>query len=70
MAHDGLARSIRPVHTSADGDSVYAASLGEIQANIDVVGCLAADVISEAIIKAVYSCESLYGYLSAKSFNK
>ena len=24
MAHDGLARSIRPVHTSADGDSIYA----------------------------------------------
>lgn len=67
MAHDGLARSIRPVHTSADGDSVYAASLGEIQADIDVIGCLAADVISEAIIRAVYSCESLYGYPSAKS---
>ena len=28
MAHDGYARAIRPVHTSADGDSIYAVSLG------------------------------------------
>ena len=66
MAHDGYARSIRPVHTSADGDSIYAVSAGEIAADQDLVGTLAADVISEAILRAVYSADSAYGFISAK----
>ncbi len=62
MAHDGYARSIRPIHTTADGDSIYAVSTGEIVADQDLVGTLAAEVMSEAIIKAVKSAESAYGY--------
>ncbi len=62
MAHNGYGRSIRPVHTSADGDSIYAASTGEISADQDLVGTLAADVISEAIIRAVEGAESAFGY--------
>ena len=41
MAHDGYARAIRPVHTSMDGDSIYAVSLGDLAADQDVVGALA-----------------------------
>ncbi len=66
MAHDGYARSINPVHTSADGDSIYAVSIGDVAADRDLVGILAADVISEAIKKAVFSAESAYGFISAK----
>ena len=62
MGHDGLARSIRPVHTSADGDSVYAVSVGNVKADQDLVGTLGAEVISEAIIRAVENAESAYGY--------
>ncbi len=65
MAHDGFARSIRPVHTSADGDSIYAVSAGDAAVDQDVAGILAAEVISEAISRAVYSAESAYGYPSA-----
>ncbi len=65
MAQDGFARSIRPVHTTADGDSIYAASVGDVAADQDVVGMLAAEVVSEAIIRAVMSAESAYGYPSA-----
>lgn len=53
MAHDGMARAIRPVHTSFDGDSIYTLSLGDIKANRDVVGSLAANVLAEAIARAV-----------------
>ncbi len=60
--HDGMARSIRPVHTSADGDSVFALSVGEVVADQDLVGLLGAEVISEAIIRAVESAESAYGF--------
>ncbi len=66
MAHDGLARSIDPVHTSADGDSVYAVSVGEVAADQDLVGALAAQVVSRAILRAVLSAESAYGFPSAK----
>ena len=66
MAQDGFARSIRPVHTTADGDSIYAVSLGDIDADLDLVGALGAEVISEAIKRAVYSAESAYGFPSAE----
>ncbi len=62
MAHDGYARSIRPVHTTADGDSIYAASAGSVQADQDLVGALAAETVSEAILRAVYAAEGAYGF--------
>ncbi|MBQ1690228.1 MAG: P1 family peptidase [Firmicutes bacterium] len=66
MGHDGYARSIRPVHTSLDGDSIYAVSVGDVAADREVVGLLAAEVISEAIIRAVSSADSAYGFPAAK----
>ena len=65
MAHNGYARSIRPVHTSADGDSIYALSVGDVSADMDLVGTLAAEVMSEAILRAVTSAESAYGFPAA-----
>ena len=66
MAQDGYARAIRPVHTSADGDSIYAVSAGNVSEKVktdqDLVGTLAAEVMSEAIIRAVTSAESAYGF--------
>ena len=66
MAHDGYARSIRPVHTSADGDSIYAVSVGSLQADQDLCGIVAAEVMSEAIKRAVLSAQSAYELVSAK----
>ena len=65
MAHDGYARSIRPVHTTADGDSIYAVSAGTVAADQDLVGSFAALVMSEAINRAVMSAETAYGFVSA-----
>ena len=65
MCHDGYARSIRPVHTSFDGDSIYAVSAGDLVADQEVVGTLAAEVISEAIIRAVTNAKSAYGFPAA-----
>ena len=66
MGHDGYARSIRPVHSSIDGDTIYALSVGDVAADRDVVGFLAAEVISEAIIRAVMCAESAYEFPAAK----
>lgn len=65
MAHDGMARAIHPVHTSADGDSIYALSVGSVAADRDLVGVLAAEAVSEAILRAVKNAEGAYGYPSA-----
>ncbi len=69
MAHDGYARSIRPVHTSVDGDSIYALSAGDVPADQDLVGTLAAEVMSEAVLRAVRSAESAYGFPAARDLS-
>ncbi len=53
MAHDGLARAIHPVHTSVDGDVVFAASVGEIETVPDIVGTWGARTMQEAILRAI-----------------
>lgn len=53
MAQNGLARRIKPVHTMADGDSVYALSVGNVRADINVVGTIACSVMERAIERAV-----------------
>jgi L-aminopeptidase/D-esterase-like protein len=62
VAHNGYARAIRPVHTTADGDSIYAMSVGAVEADIDMVATLGADVMAEAILNAVKHAQSAYGY--------
>ena len=69
MGHDGFARAIRPVHTGYDGDSIYALSVGDVQADQEAVGTLAAEVVSEAILRAVQSAESAYGFPCAKELS-
>lgn len=53
MARNGYARCINPVGTMADGDTIYAASIGNVEADINVAGTLAAEVMAEAVKKAV-----------------
>ena len=70
MAHCGYARSISPVYTSADGDTIYAMSTGDVPADEDLVGTLAAEVMQEAIYRAVSSAEGGYGFPAAKDVKK
>lgn len=69
MTHNGYARSIRPLHTSADGDSIYAVSVGREAVDQDVAGTLAAEVMSEAIIRAVESAEGAYGFPARRNLD-
>lgn len=71
MAQDGYARSIRPIHTPFDGDTVFAASTGdwgsEIEARADLVnriGLVAADCLARAVGRGVYEARAL-GHLPA-----
>jgi L-aminopeptidase/D-esterase-like protein len=53
MAHDGLARAVRPAHTPLDGDTLFALATGQKQADVNLVGAFAAEVVAEAIVRAV-----------------
>jgi L-aminopeptidase/D-esterase-like protein len=71
MADDGLARAINPSHTVGDGDTVFALATGTWtgEVNVSVVGALAAEAMSEAIVRAVSRAESLAGVASARELN-
>ena len=53
MAQDGLARVIRPAHTPFDGDTIFGLATGEKKADVSLVGAFAAEVMAEAILRAV-----------------
>ena len=54
MAHDGMARAIRPSHTMFDGDTLFALATGtHTRSSVNAVGILAAEVVAEAIVNAV-----------------
>ena len=61
LAQNGYARTIRPVHTMMDGDTIYALSVGEVPADINIVGTLAARVMAQAVKNAVLRTESFHG---------
>ena len=69
MTHNGYARAIRPVHTTADGDSVYALSLGDLPGDVNVVGAMAAQVMEQAIVRAVRTACSAYGLVGWQELN-
>lgn len=58
MAHNGLVRCISPVNTTADGDSLYALSVGDVNADLNVTGTVAARAVEQAIFNAVLHAEA------------
>ena len=70
MTHNGYARAIRPVHTTADGDSIYALSVGEVPGDVNVVGAMAALAMERAIVRAVQSAKPAYGLMGWESLNQ
>ncbi len=59
MAHDGLARAVRPAHTILDGDTLFALATGQKRADVNLVGAYAAEVVAEAIVRAVRAAKEL-----------
>jgi len=66
MAQDGLARTINPSHTMYDGDTIFALSLGDKMGDLTTLGTAAAEVVAEAIIRAVKQAETLAGIPAIK----
>ncbi len=75
MAHDGLARSIRPAHTMWDGDTIFALSTGKqpdrpdsnTGLKVSLIGAFAAEVFSQAVVRAVRAAQPAAALPSAAS---
>lgn len=61
MSHNGLARTIYPVHTMNDGDTIFSLATGEINAPVDVIGTLSANVLAQAVLRAVQTAKGAGG---------
>jgi len=79
MAHDGLARTIRPVHTPFDGDTLFAVSTGKLRragaasrepAFVAIIGALAADAVAQAVVAAILHAASIPGIPSYSDFRR
>lgn len=66
-AHNGFARAIRPVHTTADGDSIYACSVGHEKADLNAVATLASYVMAKAIGVGVRAARDGFGLPCAQT---
>jgi L-aminopeptidase/D-esterase-like protein len=68
MAHDGYARAIYPSHLMVDGDAIFALATGTRAGapTVDQLGALAADAMSEAIVRAVRAATGIPGYPAAR----
>jgi L-aminopeptidase/D-esterase-like protein len=68
MASTGAARAINPYHTNGDGDSTFAISTNKISSDlgISVIGALAADLVSETVVRAVSHSKSVEGWVAVR----
>jgi len=73
VAHDGLALTIRPIHTMWDGDTIFALATGQGQKpprDIGILGALATQAMAIAILKAIWHATPLAGLPSARSLGR
>ena len=70
IAHDGMARAIRPVHTLADGDTLFTLASGKIPADVNLAGMLAAEAVQRAIVNAVLTARGAYGLPAYEDLQK
>jgi len=72
MAHDGIARTVRPAHTPADGDALFVLATGELSepANHGIVGAFAARAVERAVLAAIREAKGLAGVPSAREWRE
>jgi len=68
MAHDGLARAVRPAHTLFDGDTLFALSTGDKKVDVNIIGAYAAEAMAQAIVRAVLEAKAAGGLPAASDF--
>ena len=57
IAHNVLAKTVRPAHTMLDGDTFFALATGQKRADVNLIGAYAAEAMAEAIVRSVTMTE-------------
>ncbi len=72
MAHDGLARTVRPAHTPGDGDALFVLATGDVAGTVNhgIVGAFAARAVERAVLAAVREAKGLAGVPSAAEWRE
>jgi len=72
MAHDGFARALYPAHTPYDGDTLFTLATGDLETPVELllVGALAAEVVTAAILRAARTSRGLPGLPSARDLGR
>ncbi|WP_248293380.1 P1 family peptidase [Achromobacter sp. Bel] len=70
MAHDGLARTINPIHTMMDGDTIFALGTGASgkPGNVMLLGVMAAEAMAIAVQRAILAARAVEGFPAAVDF--
>ena len=53
QAQVGLARTIRPVHTTLDGDAMFVLATGRAEGDLNALGVIAAEAVAQAVVRAI-----------------
>lgn len=70
IAHNGIARSIRPAHTTFDGDTLFALAAGEVAATFEAVAILSVEAVRQAVLDGIKSAESYQNFISFHEFQQ
>ena len=70
MAHNGYAKSIFPIHTPHDGDTIFTMATGEVESDIALIGSLATEVVEKSVINAIKNANSIKNIVSYKDIHK
>jgi len=70
IAQVGIARTIDPCHTMYDGDALFTLSVGKKETDLSALGAAAAEVVAEAIVRAIQNAKTLAGVPAAEDANK
>ncbi|MBV7389263.1 P1 family peptidase [Enterococcus sp. ALS3] len=68
LSHNGIARAVRPAHTTYDGDTMFILAANEIPASFEAVSILTVRAVRAAILEGVQAAESYAPFLAAKDF--
>lgn len=66
VAHNGYAKSIFPIHTPHDGDTIFTMATGEIESDITLISSLATEVVEKSVINAIKNANSIKNIPSYK----
>lgn len=68
ISHNGIARAVRPAHTTFDGDTMFVLCANQIEATFEAVSILTVEAVRQAILDGVKQAETYGDYLSYKDY--